>query len=219
MKSTFIIAFALNSALCAESPFQQMYQRYHESKKTGPAEQVLADHKKGSLRIAHEQDELSADVQELIQEETNEKVIDFLNQAEDLMNLVTDRLEALDTSGETIAIETEIIEKIAAAAQQKQSSDGKDPKDSALMQMLQQMMGQGAQAQQAGKQQGKGASSSGGEGKKGYSSAANPKNNGDSSENVESRRLPKKSGSSGTILPREFRKALDAYNKGHSDIK
>ena len=114
--NTLIIAVLLSGITHAESDFQRMYDRQHGNKNKETPEQILKSHAEGSKEVAREQDELSADVQELIQGETNAKVIDFLAEAEELMAQATDRLEELDTSGTTIAIETEIIEKIAAAA-------------------------------------------------------------------------------------------------------
>ncbi|MDA7519587.1 hypothetical protein OAE58_02805 [Akkermansiaceae bacterium] len=76
-------------------------------------------HDKGSEKLADDQDSVSADVQELIDEQTNAKVIQLLTQVETLMAETTDRLEEKNTGGETIAIQTEIIEKIYEAAKEK----------------------------------------------------------------------------------------------------
>lgn len=181
-------------------------------------EQIIERHAEGSEKVAIEQDELSADVQELIQAETSAKVIKFLAEAEELMAYATDKLEAKDTSGPTIAIETEIIEKIAGAAKQKQKSNqGQGKSNGALMQMMQQMM-QGSQqdGQQGGDKQGEQPGSKGGQGQEGESDSSNSTNpNGEEVDgNASERRLPKKSGSAGTSIPKEFQKALDAYNKG-----
>ena len=70
--------------------------------------------------LAGVQDELSADVQDLIEEQTDEKVIQLLEQVEEIMAEVTDELDQHDTGGATIAAETDIIEKIFEAAKQKQ---------------------------------------------------------------------------------------------------
>lgn len=83
------------------------------------AEDVLKKHSKDSIKVANEQDELSADVQDLIQEQTDPSVVKLLDEAEALMAEATERLENKKTGGNTIAIETEIIEKIYAAAKQK----------------------------------------------------------------------------------------------------
>ena len=92
-----------------------------ESKK--PTEAAKAEaavkHDKGTQKLADDQDTVSADVQELIDEQTNAKVIDLLSQVETLMAVTTDRLDEKNTGGETIAIQTEIIEKIYEAAKEK----------------------------------------------------------------------------------------------------
>ena len=197
------------SAHAAESDFMRAYQKQRKHTKETPT-QTLQQHAEGSQKIAREQDELSADVQELIQLETEQKVISFLEEAEELMAHATDKLEEKNTSGATIAIETEIIEKIAEAAQQKQQKQQQQgQQNGALMQMLQQMM-QGSQ-----KGQGEQETTSGGEGQEGESNTANDTtpNTDSHAGSSETRRLPRKSGSAGSSIPKEFQKALDAYNK------
>ncbi len=81
--------------------------------------EALAKHREGSTKLADDQDLLSADVQDLVDSQTNPKVIQLLSEVETLMAEATDELEQQDTSGETIAIETEIIEKIFEAAKEK----------------------------------------------------------------------------------------------------
>ena len=73
--------------------------------------QALAKHQAGSGELADDQDELSADVQELIEEQTSDKVIELLGEVEDIMGEVIDNLDEHDTGGGTIAAETEVIEK------------------------------------------------------------------------------------------------------------
>lgn len=220
MKLTIIHLILLSTPLLAQSEFKRAYneQRGEEVKET--EDQIITKHADGSKEVADEQDSLAADVQELIQEETNERVIKFLEEAEELMAGATDRLEEYDTSGATIAIETEIIEKIADAAKQKQQSgqgQGKQPQGGGLLEMMQQMM-EGNQQGQGGKP-GDQSGSSAGQGQKGESDAANSSlgGNGDVSGNSENRKLPKKAGSAGTSIPKEFQKALDAYNKALND--
>ena len=81
--------------------------------------EALKNHAERSDDLADKQDSLSADVQELIDEQTNAKVIELLTAVEMLMAETTERLEDQETGGETIAIETEIVEKIYEAAKQK----------------------------------------------------------------------------------------------------
>ncbi len=94
-----------------------------EAPKIAPKE-MLKKHGKDSTKIAGEQDELSADVQDLVQEQTDPKVMKLLNEAEELMGEATELLENKKTDGGTLAIETEIIEKIYEAAKKKQQSSG-----------------------------------------------------------------------------------------------
>ncbi|MFP6864989.1 MAG: hypothetical protein VCA35_03530, partial [Roseibacillus sp.] len=63
-------------------------------------------------------------VQELIDEQTSEKVIQLLEQVEEIMAEVTTSLDQPDTGGGTIAAETEIIEKIYEAAKQRSQQNG-----------------------------------------------------------------------------------------------
>ncbi|MFC4994001.1 hypothetical protein [Rubritalea tangerina] len=209
---------ALSISTCyAESEFQRMYKREHGKNAQETPEQIIENHAKGAEKIAREQDELSADVQELIQGETNGKVIQFLSEAEELMAEATDRLEEKDTSAATIAVETEVIEKIAAAANQKQQSSSSkgQQQSSALMEMMKQMMGQGQEAQSGQEgQEGQQPGSSAGEGQEADSDSANQRTTEKSDGMTSTRKLPKKSGSAGTTLPKEFQKALDAYNRG-----
>lgn len=95
-----------------------------EEPKTISLPEAMAKHQKGSEVLAGDQDELSADVQELIEQQTSEEVIQLLEQVEELMAEVTGSLDEADTGGPTIAAETEIIELIFEAAKKKQQSSG-----------------------------------------------------------------------------------------------
>jgi hypothetical protein len=55
---------------------------------------ALATHKEGSEKIADAQDELSADVQQLVIEQTVPKVIELLGEVENIMDETTDRLRS-----------------------------------------------------------------------------------------------------------------------------
>ena len=91
---------------------------------TEEQKKAAVNHTKGSQSLAGEQDELSADVQELIEEQTSEKVISLLESVEEIMAEVTGSLDETDTGGGTIAAETEIIEKIFEAAEQRAQQNG-----------------------------------------------------------------------------------------------
>ncbi len=81
--------------------------------------QALVQHQTGSEKVSIDQDKQAANAQELLAEQTNPKVIALLNEVEILMGQATDRLEDANTGGDTIAIQTEIIEKIYEAAKAK----------------------------------------------------------------------------------------------------
>lgn len=175
-------------------------------------EEALSQHREGAEELADDQDEQSADVQELIDEQTNPNVIELLSDVEILMAEAIDQLEIHDTSGETIAIQTEIIEKIyeAAKAKNQKSGEGKQG-NSAMLKMMEQMMGKGEKPGPPKKKQGQGQSS--GDGMEADSNAANTDNGGKSDENKQERRFEKIAGESSPGLPPEFQKSLDAYNR------
>ncbi len=172
---------------------------------------VLAKHREGSAKVADQQDELAADVQQLTIEQTVPTVIELLDEVKKIMDEATDKLADADTGGSTLAAETEIIEKIHAAAQEKQKQQGGGKSGSAMMDMMERMMGK-----KPGEGKGKGGkpSDQGGMGVTGLSDEANGSTEGQSDDKSEARRVPKAGGTAGHELPEEFRKALDAYNRG-----
>ena len=214
-----------------------------EVTKAAPQEdlaQKLEKHQVGSGKLANEQDELSADVQELIDEQTSPEVIALLEEVETVMSEVIDNLDARDTGGPTIAAETEIIEKIFEAAkkkaQQQQQPQQGEPKEGeegeegqepgqqpgqqpgqgssdAMLDMMRRMMGEEPGAEP---QEGKGSPGSdggNGESQTGESDTPNHTIDGSAEGTSAKRTVPKKSGTTGTDLPSEFGKALDAYNR------
>ena len=185
-----------------------------------PALKERLKHQQGSTKLAGAQDELSADVQDLIEEQTNEKVIVLLEQVEEIMAEVTDELENHDTGGATIAAETDIIEKIFEAAKEKQSG-GQSPEGKksmgAMLEMMQRMMGQQPGGDKPGDKPGNKPGNKGGEGMKGESDTANTGQGKGSAHPTGERMVPKSAGVSGTDMPEEFRKALDAYNRPSSE--
>ncbi|MEI6178841.1 MAG: hypothetical protein WCS43_18255 [Verrucomicrobiota bacterium] len=181
---------------------------------------TLSKHKEGSVKVAADQDELSADVQQLVIEQTMPKVIELFNEAEKIMDEATDRLDGADTGGETIAAQTEIIEKIyeAAKEKQKQGKGGQSKPGGAMMDMMERMKDGEKPGDKEGKGKGKGKgnkpSEEGGKGKTGLSDTANDANSGDANGKSEARRVPKAGGNTTLEIPEEFRKAFDAYNRG-----
>ena len=177
------------------------------------AEKVEAYQKvnNGARELSLDQDNLSADVQDLIDEQSNTKVIELLDQVEVIMGETIDRLEKKDVGGETIAAQTEIIELIFEAAKKKQESSS-SPGSGAMMDMMGRMMGKGP-GDKPGNMPGQGKGDKPGEGSTGDTDLANEAidgaNDGKNSERV----IPKTAGKAGKNLPSEFQKALDAYNK------
>ncbi len=175
---------------------------------------AIVEHRDGANKVADQQDELSADVQQLTIEQTVPKVIELLNEVEKIMDEATDQLAAADTGGSTLAAQTEIIEKIHAAAKEKQKQEGSGQSGSAMMDMMERMMGKEPEGDQKGKGKGDKPGDTAGEGATGLSDQANEAGGGQTSGKSEARRVPKASGTAGQVLPEEFRKAMDAYNRG-----
>jgi len=178
---------------------------------SNPPKQALEKHAKASIETADGQDELSADVQDLIQEQANPKVIELLDDAETLMGEATELLESKDTGSNTIAIQTEIIEKIYEAAKQKQQGQPGQPQSGSgsMMEMMKGMMGEG----QGEPSEGQGDSQKGGEGSEGTSDQENDQTSGSATNTKEERRVPKNTSAPNQNLPKEEQRALDAYNK------
>ena len=177
-----------------------------------PPAAALAKHQEGSAKVADQQDELAADVQQLTIEQTVPQVIELLNQVKQIMGEATDNLAKYDTGGTTLAAETEVIEKIHAAAKEKQKQQGSGQSGSAMMDMMERMMGKKPDGE--GKGKGDKPSDTGSNGMSGLSDEANGATDGQAGGKSEARRVPKAGGSAGHALPEEFRKALDAYNRG-----
>jgi len=181
--------------------------------------QAIERHNKGTKKLSLEQDDLSADIQDLLDEQTNPKIVALLSQVEMTMAEATDLLEQTNTDGTTIAIETEIIEKIFDAAKKKnqQSNSGNGKKDmDAMLDMMENMMNGGKDVgKKPGEGKGKGnGSGDGGGGGEGSGSGSGKTGSSDNTDENSVRQVPRNSGSSGATLPREFQKAMDAYNKG-----
>ena len=183
----------------------------HAGEKT--AALTLADHQPGSLELADSQDELAADVQQLVIEQTHPKVIELLESVEATMGDATDLLAESDTGGPTIAAQTDVIEKILAAAEEKQQQQGQGSgSGGAMLDMMREMAGKGKAGGKPGKP-GQGQGDKAGQGQKGDSSSENTNSQGSSNGKSEERRVPKASGKAGQGLPQEFQSALDAYNR------
>ena len=176
-------------------------------------EQNLAKHEEGSAKVADDQDELAADVEQLVIEQTMAKVIELLDDVKDIMNEATDRLAKADTGGETIAAQTEIIEKIHEAAKEKQSQGEGSKSGGAMMDMMERMMGKKPDGDKS-LSKGKKGGDTGGGGVTGDSDTANEATGGEAGGKNEARRVPKAAGATTLEIPEEFKKAFDAYNRG-----
>lgn len=114
--TTLASAIALATA-SATPPDGKESKELTESEKA----KALVEHQDGSEELSIDQDKQSANTRELIMEQTDPKVITLLKDVESLMGKATDSLEDGDTGGDTIAMQTEIIEKIYEAAKQRSS--------------------------------------------------------------------------------------------------
>ena len=179
---------------------------------------ILSEHQQGATKTSVKQDELAADVQQLRIEQTNPEVITLLDEVETIMDEASENLLDANTGGDTIAAQTEVIEKIFEAAKKKQQQgqgQGQGQGAQGMMEMMKRMMGEGSEGDE--KKPGNKPGNKPGEGMKGESNTGNTANNGSGNgEKAEERRIPKASGVAGQEFPEEFRKALDAYNRALS---
>jgi len=177
----------------------------------------IANHQERSRKLSEQQDELAADVQQLIIEQTHPKVIELLEGVEDAMDEASGFLLEFNTGGTTIAAETDVIEKIFEAAKERQKQQGKEGEQgeggSAMLDMMQRMMGKEPNGDKPGQQPGNQPGDKGGEGMTGDSDTGNAASGAAGQGKSEERRIPKSSGTAGQALPREFQDALDAYNR------
>jgi len=191
-------------------------------------EDPIQKHREGSEKVAVEQDELGADVQQLVMEQTIQEVIDLLAEVQDIMTEATDLLVEYETGGTTLAAQTEVIEKIHEAAKERQKQSGSGEAGGAMMDMLERMMGDQpgegegegeGEGQGEGEGEGEGEGGEGGKGQTGDSDSANSAGGGAGNEFTEERRVPKAAGTAGRALPPEFRPALEAYNRGMQNLE
>lgn len=162
---------------------------------------------KNAEELAYVQDELVADVMELVEDQTVPGVIELLEEVETVMVEVTDGLMEAKTGGSIIAAETEVIEKIFEAAKKKQQSGDAGSQESmgAMLDMMQRMMGVEPGGEKPGEEAGQGST--------GDSDAKNSAKGSHSEGKSEERTISKGSAPTGQALPLEFRKLVDAYNQ------
>ena len=201
MKTTLVMLILCGSLCAQEKP-----------KKDTAA--IITEHLQGAKKTSEKQDDLAADVQQLRIEQTNPKVITLLDEVETTMDEASENLDDANTGGDTIAAQTDVIEKIFEAAKQKQQGQGQNQSQGAqgMMEMMKRMMGQGAEGDE--KKPGNQPGNQPGEGQKGESDTANTAQQGSGKgDKSDQRRVPKASGANLQAFPEEFRKALDAYNR------
>ena len=179
---------------------------------------IVARLMKSSEELAEVQDELSADVMELVESQTVPQVVELLEEVEKIMAEVTDDLIEGETGGPTLAAQTDIIEKILAAAKKKQQSSEESSPESqesmgAMLDMMERMMGK-EPGDKGPPQEGEQPSQEGdGGGSTGDSDSANENKGGKVGDEDSVRVIPKGSAPSGQGLPNEFQKLIDAYNR------
>ena len=170
-------------------------------------------------KITDEQDELQADVQELVAEQTSEDVILLMEECQKAMNDAIGSLEDLDTGGKTIAAQTEVIEKIFQAAKKKSENKGNGTMDG-MLEMMKGMMEADTPSgnNEENKKDGSANDTPGMGGEKNDVTTLpqTPQGTKDG-EKKEPRRLPKSSGNAGAEYPKEFGPAMEAYNKSLKD--
>lgn len=202
----------------AEQPFTPENPAPPATPENAPAkspekpEDPTTQHREGSSKVADEQDELSADVQQLTLEQTMPKVIELFQEVESIMDEATDWLAEYDTGGRTIAAQTEVVEKIFEATKERQKQQGGQA-GGAMMDMMEKMM-QESEGQPKEPKKGNQPGNQPGQGQTGDSDTPNDATGTAGNTKSEERRVPKAAGSAGSETPEEFRKALDAYNRG-----
>lgn len=185
------------------------------------------DRKKAAIKLSKNQDELSADVQELIEDQTNEEIIAMFENIEGLMASVTNNLEESNTGKDTIFTENQIIEKIFEAAEEKskwQSGGGWQSSQKnmgAMLEQLKEAMGEGSgkgkgESETPGEGEGEGGSNTPGQGGSGTTDKDSQRFSG-SDNSKEARTLEKKAGIKSESLPDEYQGIIDAYNKAQQN--
>lgn len=183
--------------------------------RTRAMEQTRREHPNAPLDstiLADEQDELQADVMDIVSEQTDRETITLLEQCRHAMNDAVDELEGGRTGNVAIAAQTEVIELIYQAASRMNSGSQSGSGSTTLMNMIRQMLGM--EADSTHKETSPYSSPGSGTGGAGSSTPDNlPDEKSDQTPIHKTRTVPKSTGSGATDMPEEFRRALDAYNK------
>ncbi|MDB6080302.1 MAG: hypothetical protein JWO82_4049 [Akkermansiaceae bacterium] len=213
MKALLTLVFLPVLAMAADPAATVMQQQQKEADLAAK----ISEHQTASKELSDKQDDLAADVQQLTIEQTSEEVAKMLKEVENAMDDASERLLDHDTGNDTIAAQTDVIEKIHDAAKKRQQQSGKGDASGAMMDMMERMMGK-EPGEKPGEQKGK-PGDTGGQGQTGDSDSANTPDHGPvTGGKEEQRRVPKASGTAGHTLPQEFQGALDAYNRAAGKI-
>lgn len=113
------LLFSLSNASTLHADIENYNKEKKQKLSKAEEKAQLIDRKKKAKTLSLSQDELSADVQEMIEDQTNEQVIQSFEEVEELMAQVTDNLSTSDTGKSTLYHQTKIIEKIFEAAKKK----------------------------------------------------------------------------------------------------
>ena len=159
-------------------------------------------------RIADEQDDLYRMLQQVMEKvEDTPDAVELLEGAGKAMKDAEEMLKKPQTDVETIAAETEVIERLSGAFQQSaKQQQGKGKPGSKMMAMLMQMLMQ---------QQGKGKpGTKPGEGAGGFSDDPNKRFTGpDFHKNDPDRNVDQTGGTESINLPEEYKSAIEAFYK------
>lgn len=186
-------------------------------------------------QLSREQDELQADLSDIISDQTEEKVIELLKKCRISMNDSIDLLEINRTDSETLAAQSDVIERIYQAAKQKyEGGEGGKKGSEGVMSMLRRMLGMESPAEQSrtgglelheqdeNGNEGEAAAERSGSGQKpgdggqsGQGGASSREGEPDPADlrGRETRTVPRSSGVGPADMPEEFRETLESYNQ------
>jgi hypothetical protein len=154
-----------------------------------------ADIAPAARHIGERQKGLSGDFRDLSGKTSNEQVAAFLRQLAGVSDEAHERVIRPDTGGETIAVQTEIIEAIAAAMEGQRGSGGSGS----------------SAGQSSGTAMGTGAGISGGGSLAGGDTAGVGRHGGPGSADIEGRESARASRPDVSTWPTEYRDAIQAY--------
>ncbi len=179
-------------------------------------------------QIMLEQDELQADLNDIISAQTTQEGSTLFNQCLDAMYESIDYLEEKETGPKTLAAQSDVIERIYQAVKVKYEKECNGAAAAGIMEMLRRMLGmeQPPSASQQPKQGQPGEGQPGNQGQPGGTTPGMGSGHGegafadgnhvgtsDPNANTEERTVPRAAGVGPSDMPEEFRKLLESYNK------